>query len=92
MSSSTQADGTRVGRRAATVLVAVSVAGAGLVASSTAQAAPPPNVQNAKLCLHDGWKTLKKSDGRSFRNAAQCVIYALLGGQFAPPPGGGGGE
>jgi len=82
----------RIRRRVATVLVAVSVAGAGLVASSTAQAAPPPSVQNAKLCLHDGWKTLKTSDGRSFRNVGQCVIYALLGGHFSTPPGGGGGE
>jgi hypothetical protein len=73
-------------------VVAISVSGVGLVASSAAQAAPPPNVQDAKLCLHDGWKTLKTIDGLSFRNAGQCVIYALLGGQFAPPPGGGGGE
>ena len=83
----------RLRRAAATVLVAASVLIAGLVASSPAQAAPRDNLANARLCLHDGWKTLKALDGRSFRNTGSCVVYALFGGQFAPPPpSGGGGE
>ena len=32
-----------------------------------------------ELCLHDGWKTLKTSNGRSFRNLGACVVYALFG-------------
>ena len=82
----------RFRRSVTTTLVAASVLVTGLAASSPAQAAPPANVTNAKLCLHDGWKTLKTSDGRSFRNTGFCVIYAIFGGQFAPPPSGGGGE
>jgi hypothetical protein len=77
----------RVRRYAAVVLVACTVLVAGL--ASSAQAAPPPNVVNARQCLHGGWRTLTTSDGRSFRNVGQCVWYALLGGQFGTPSTGG---
>jgi len=67
---------------------------AGLGATASAQAAPRDNLANARLCLHDGWKTLKTSSGRPFRNLGSCVVYALFGGQFAlpPSPAPGGGE
>jgi hypothetical protein len=80
----------RVRRYAAIVLVACTVLVAGLVASSPAKAAPPPNVVNARLCLNGGWRTLTTSDGRHFRNLGQCVVYALVGGQFGTPPSTGG--
>jgi hypothetical protein len=86
--------GNRVRRYAAVALVACSMLLAGLVAGS-AQAAPPPNVVNARQCLNGGWRTLTTSDGRHFRNLGQCVVYALLGGQFGTPPstgGSGGGQ
>ena len=85
-------EGVGLRRYAAIFLVACVVLVAGLVASSSAQAAPRDNLAKAKLCLHDGWKTLKTSDGRSFRNLGACVVYALFGGQFGTPPAGGGGE
>ena len=88
--------GNRVRRYAAVTLVACSMLLTGLVAGS-AQAAPPPNLVNARLCLNNGWRTLTTSDGRHFRNVGQCVWYALFGGQFGTPStgggtGGGGGE
>ena len=85
-------EGVRLRRYVAVFLVAFVVLVAGLIASSPAQAAPRDNLAKARLCLHDGWKTLKTSDGRSFRNLGACVVYALFGGQFGTPPSGGGGE
>jgi hypothetical protein len=83
-------DGSKLHRLAAIVLVAAVVLIAGFMSSSPAQAAPRDNLANARLCLHDGWKTLKTSNGRAFRNLGSCVVYALFGGQFAPPPSPGG--
>ena len=73
---------------------------AGLVASPSAKAGPRENVANARLCLvNNGWRTLTTLNGGHFRNVAGCLVYALLGGKFAPttpttpptPPTGGGG-
>jgi hypothetical protein len=79
-------------RRTATLLLASAVLAGGLAASSPAQASPRDNLANARLCLHDGWKTLKTANGHSFRNQGSCIVYALFGGQFAPsqPPSDGG--
>jgi len=82
--------GNRVRRYAAVALVACSMLLAELVAGS-AQAAPPPNVVKAKQCLDGGWRTLTTSDERHFRNLGQCVVYALLGGDFGTPRTGGNG-
>ena len=79
-------------RRAAALLVATVISIGIGVASAPAQAAPRDNLNNARRCLQGGWRTLTTSDGRSFRNLGQCVVYALRGGQFpvSAPPGGGG--
>jgi len=85
----------RVRRCAAIALTTCAVLVGGLVASSPAQAAPRDNVANARLCLNGGWRTLTTANGRHFRNLGQCVVYALVGGQFGtppPPPPTGGGE
>jgi hypothetical protein len=88
-----------VRRRTATLLLTGAILVGGLAASSPAQAAPRDNLANARLCLRDGWKTLKTANGRAFRNVGTCVVYALFGGDFAtptspptvPPPTDGGG-
>jgi hypothetical protein len=87
-------EGNRFHRYAATLLATTAIVVSGLIASSPAQASPRDNLANAKLCLlHQGWQTLKASDGSSFRNLGGCIVYALRGGQFAPPPPpAGGGE
>ena len=76
----------RLRRGVALMLISVAVLVCGLVSSSTAQAAPRDNVANAKLCLHNGWRTLRTSTGGSFRNVGHCVIYALVGGKFGSAP------
>lgn len=79
-------------RRAATLLIATVVGVGALTGGTAAQAAPSDNWQHARQCFQ-GWRTLKTSDGRSFRNIRDCVFYALRGGQFGstttpplPPP------
>jgi hypothetical protein len=37
------------------------------------------NSANAKKCQKNGWKTLVRSDGSSFRNQGDCVSYAAHG-------------
>jgi hypothetical protein len=78
-------------QHAAIIVVACAVIVTG-IASAPAQAAPRDSLANARLCLHDGWKTLKTSDGRSFRNLGSCVVFAIFGGQFGSTTPSGGGE
>jgi hypothetical protein len=73
-------------RRGATLLVTTVVGIAALTGGQAAQAAPRDNVQNAMKCLNGGWRTLTTSQGRSFRGVADCIVYALRGGQFGTPP------
>ena len=82
----------KVRRHAAVFAVTCTGIATGLIASAPAQAAPRDNLAQAKRCQHDGWKTLKTIDGRSFRNQGWCIAYALLGGQFSSTTPTGGGE
>jgi hypothetical protein len=47
---------------------------------------PPANVAQAKLCLHNGWKTYVRDDLTPFKNVVACVVYALKGGVLTTPP------
>lgn len=38
------------------------------------------NSDAAKLCQHDGWQQLIRTDGSTFRNTGDCVSYAARGG------------
>jgi len=40
------------------------------------------NSENAKMCQHNGWQTLKTSTGSSFANQGACVSYGAHGGTF----------
>jgi hypothetical protein len=46
---------------------------------------PPANVAQAKLCLHDGWKSYVRADLTPFKNVAACVVYAVKGGVLTRP-------
>jgi len=78
----------RLRRRAAALGVVAIVSIVGLTGASAAQAAPRDNLRHAAQCLNGGWHTLKRTNGASFRNLGDCVVYALRGGLFAPtaPP------
>ena len=65
----------RISRLVVSVVV-LGLAGAALAVGT----AVGGNSDNAKLCQKDGWKTVYRADGATFRNQGDCVSYAAKGG------------
>jgi hypothetical protein len=72
---------------AAMVAFGVLSTGAVMPASALAHRGSGGN-DTARLCRHGGWRTLRTSDGQSFRNQGRCIRYAKHGGILtSQPPG-----
>ena len=67
-------------RSACVLALFVAVSLTVVVGPAIAKPKPGGNSKAAHPCQHGGWKHLVRADGRSFKNAGQCVSYAAHGG------------
>jgi hypothetical protein len=74
------------GRHAKLVLATVFALVVGLVGTTSATAAPPDRVTNARKCLWGGWQKVQPSETVKFTGLAGCLIFALRGNQFSAAP------
>ena len=74
------------GRQAKLVLATVLALVVGLVGTTSATAAPPDRVTNARKCLWGGWQKVQPSETVKFTGLAGRLIFALRGNQFFVAP------
>ena len=77
---------THKGGRAKLVLATVFALVVGLVGTTSATAAPPDRVTNARKCLWGGWQKVQPSETVKFTGLVGCLIFALRGNQFYVAP------
>jgi hypothetical protein len=77
---------THNGGRAKLVLATAFALVVGLVGTTSATAAPPDRVTNARKCLWGGWQKVQPSANVKFASLAGCLIFALRGNQFYVAP------
>jgi hypothetical protein len=74
------------GGRAKLVLATALALVVGLVGTTSATAAPPDKVTNARKCLWGGWQKVQPSANVKFGSLVGCLIFALRGNQFYVAP------